>query len=100
MRKIPIKIRNAIAESKKNVRCAICGDKNNVEWHHVWIYAGRQINEHWAIVGACKNHHDRVNVEIEIKEQFERISLLQATDEDLAKYPKKDWSQIKRYLKI
>lgn len=100
MRKIPTKLRNEIVTSKKNTCCAICGDKNNIEWHHVWIYAGRQINEPWAIVGACKEHHERVTREPLIKEQFEMISLLRATEHDLAKYPKKDWQQIKRYLEI
>lgn len=100
MRKIPPKLRKEIEESGINKFCALCGSKNNVEWHHVWIYAGKQINEKWAIVGACKEHHDRVNKELAIREFFEVISLIRATDKDLEKYPRKNWNQAKKYLKI
>ena len=71
-----------------------------IQWHHPWIYAGKQINEPWAIVGACEGHHDEVTKDRAIKQAFETDSLMRATDEDLAKYPRKDWEQIKRTLGI
>lgn len=68
-----------------------------IEWHHIWIYAGKQINEKWAIVPACPSHHDRAH-QHEIKNRFEAISLQRAAQEDLNKYPKKNWKQIINYL--
>lgn len=71
-----------------------------LEWHHVWIYGGRQINEKWAIVPACKFHHDSVKNNKKVKELFERVSLVIATERELKKYPNFDWKQYKKYLKI
>lgn len=98
MRAIPESLKLQIKNSGINDACAYCGSKLNVEWHHVWIYGGKQINEIWAIVGACKYHHGEVNKNNEIKEFFEIVSLTRAYEEDLEKYPKKDWELIKRYL--
>ncbi len=76
------------------------GCEGRIEWHHCWIYAGTQINELWAILGACKKHHDMVKTDTFIKEAFERRSLEIATDEELAKYPKKSWNTLKKYLNV
>lgn len=69
-----------------------------VEWDHVWIYAGRQINEKWAIVGVCKKHHAAKEGNLLLKDSIARASLRLATEEDLAKYPRKNWVQIRRAL--
>lgn len=66
-----------------------------IQWHHVWIYAGRQIDEVWAILGICEGHHDMVNGNEYIRHALQRESLLLASQEDLDKYPRKDWKQIK-----
>ena len=70
-----------------------------IQWHHVWEYQGRQINEVWAILGACELHHERVKTTWQVKEAFERRSLELASKEDLAKYPRFNWLQRKKYLK-
>ena len=69
-----------------------------VEWHHVWIYGGHQIQEVWAIVAACKYHHDMVGKQRAVRMAFEGASLREATEVDLAEYPRKPWKQIKRSL--
>lgn len=79
---------------------ACSAPQRKLEWHHVWIYAGRQIDEPWAILAACKGHHDMVNKDRAIKQAFEHASLLLATEEDLARYPRKNWDQIKKVLGI
>lgn len=76
------------------------GCQGRIEWHHVWIYAGTQINEIWAILGACERHHGMVKTHRIVKETFERRSLEIATEEELAMYPRKNWVQIKKYLNI
>lgn len=105
MRPIPLPLRRQLDTEPRMHRCVIaplqriygrCSGR--IQWHHAWIYAGTQINEEWAIVGACEGHHEEVKKDRAIKQAFETASLLIATDEDLAKYPKKDWEQIKRML--
>lgn len=105
MRVISPKVRKQLADDPRMRFCAIrrlavpfgaCDGR--IEWHHVWDYASRQIDEVWAIVGACHFHHEKVNKDSRIKSAFQRVSLALATDEDLAKYAKKNWSQIKLYL--
>ena len=92
-------MRDDIASRGINKKCALQGAgyglcSGKIQWHHVWIYAGRQINEPWAIVGACESHHEEVGRGGIVLEAFQKVSLSRATDEDLRKYPKKDWKQI------
>lgn len=106
MRAISLKMRQELEKLERMQRCAVkrlCYGETcvgRIEWHHVWIYAGRQINELWAIVGACKKHHDQVDSDPTIKNAFKIDSLLNATEKDLAKYPKADWEQRLRRLAI
>lgn len=61
-----------------------------ITWEHAWIYAGRKINEKWAIIPLCWYHHLGEGLN---KRLNQLVSLLRATPEDLAKYPRKDWKQ-------
>ncbi len=76
-------------------RCCIADDEcdGKIEWHHCWIYRGRQISERFAILPVCHKHHMN-----NPKEVLEYISLLRATEEELSRYPKYDWKQRKQYL--
>ena len=107
MRPIPPKLRQELEKLPRMKMCAIapvqhlyerCGGR--IEWHHVWTYAGRQINELWAIVGGCHKHHEMVKEQKAVKMSFEVASLLLADENSLKAYPKKDWAQIKRSLGI
>lgn len=76
-----------------------CGGRSTME--HVWIYAGRQIDEKWAIIRLCEKAHSvgpYQNNGILNKEKNRYISLIHASDIDLAKYPKVDWRQIRAHL--
>lgn len=99
MRPIPVKMRKEIAADPFMKNCARTDDSENcdgcITWEHCWIYAGKQINEPWAIIGICEYHHFGEGMD---KDRNQYISLQRATDEDLAKYPIKDWEQIKKYL--
>lgn len=64
---------------------------------HCWIYQDKQIDEAWAIV-PLRRDLNTSHPPKEIKDRCRIISLSRATDEELAKYPKKDWKQIKKYL--
>lgn len=103
MRPIPQTLRTLLEKEPRMKRCAascfsLC--EGRIEWDHVWIYAGRQINEPWAIVGVCKKHHYEKNGNREIKALVEEESLLHASVEDLEKYPRKDWTQELKKLGI
>lgn len=64
---------------------------------HAWKYAGRQINEAWAIIRLCARAHSvdqyQTGGGILDKRINEAISLRHATDQDLKKYPNRDWEQ-------
>lgn len=61
MRKIPEKLKNEILGDRFYDRCAlrhvVGGCDGRVTWEHAIIYAGRQLNEKWAIVPLCERHH-------------------------------------------
>lgn len=76
-----------------------CRGRSTME--HVWRYAGRQIDEKWAIIRLCEWAHsvgpylDRGILDKRINEW---ISLRHATLDDLEKYPAKDWEQRRKFL--
>ena len=58
MRKIPESVKR-ILQAEPNI-CALrdyppCGGR--ITWEHAIIYAGRQLNEPWAIIKICECHH-------------------------------------------
>lgn len=90
MRKIPIKLRNQIANdpfmkvcSRKDENC-----QGRITWEHAFIYAGKQINEKWAIIPLCEYHHLGKGLD---KRENEKIAISRATKQDLAKYNKRNW---------
>jgi len=97
MRPIPVKLRDEIANDPFYKRCCITGSFD-VSWEHCWTYGKNgQINEKWAIV-PLRRDLNTSHPPIDVKEKCRLISLLRATPEDLAKYPKKDWEQLLKYL--
>lgn len=91
MRKISPQVK-AILEIEPNV-CARAGDDcvGRITWEHTLIYAGKQIDEAWAIIKLCEYHHDvnfqqgngDLNKEINVW-----IALNRATDAELLQYSK------------
>lgn len=105
MTPIPPAIRGVLQGLRRMKRCALApvqdlyeSCEGRVEWHHVFIYGGKQIQEVWNIVAACKHHHDMVTKQRAVRMAFEAESLMEATDADLAEYPRKNWRQIKKTL--
>lgn len=103
MRPIPQELRDEMAADPYYAKCARADSTcdGRITWEHAWIYAGKQINEPWAILPICEYHH-AVNMYQDggdlDKQINQRLSLARATDEDLAKYPRKDWKQQKIWL--
>jgi len=100
MRKIPAALKKKIASNPTMKSCAYktypergsahCSGR--ITWEHAFIYAGRQINEEWAIIPLCWFHHLGAGLN---KRFNEYLALRRATEEDLKKYPNRDWKQLK-----
>lgn len=96
MRPIPKKLREQLAQDPFMKRCCFPGcSEIRVEWHHVFLYAGKQINERFSIVPACVFHHRGKGFD---KRTFERIALSRATQEELDRYPMRNWDQMRLAL--
>lgn len=70
-----------------------CQGRSTME--HAWIYRGRQITDKWAIIRICYWAHLGPGLNKRINEW---LALRHAMPEDLAKYPGKNWGQIKKFL--
>jgi len=96
MRPIPKKLKDEISSDPYYLKCARSGSdcRGRITWEHAFIYSGRQINEKWAIIPLCVYHHlgDGLNKRIN-----EKIAVNRATEEDLKKYPRKNWLIYKKY---
>lgn len=102
MRSIPIKMREELASDPEMKICIYqdqeapnhaCGGR--IEFEHAFIYAGRQINEIWAIVGCC-TAHNRSNVMVKDYNRYRAILKARERgfwEEVKAKYPKFNWEQ-------
>lgn len=107
MRPIPQKMKNEMLGDPLYMKCLraeICKDhacQGRITLEHVWIYAGRQINEIWAIIPLCAYAHsvdlfqDRGILNKEINEW---LSINRMTEEDMQKYDRKDWKARKAWL--
>jgi len=105
MRPISKRIRDVLSRDPWMTRCANCGSSIQVQWHHPFKYAGKQINEVWSLVPLCDNCHNH-DVTGLIKGDFSKlISLVRAMgiygiylEMVKIKYPKTKWEMIYDYL--
>lgn len=96
MTKIPIKVRKEIANDPTYRVCKleghhghICGGRITME--HAIIYAGRQIQEKWAIVSICARGQEVdqfQDAHTMNKELNQWVAFNQATDEELQAFKK------------
>lgn len=89
MRKIPTKLKQEMEDDPYYKRCARHEDggcSGRITWEHAIIFAGRQLNEKWAIIPLCERHHavgtyqDAGTLD---KQRNVQIALNRATDEEL-----------------
>lgn len=100
MRKISQKVKNEILNDPFYDRCARsdegCCD-GRITWEHAFIYAGKQIDERWAIIPLCTYHHavDEHQGGGDLKKDLNEYIALERAKElgvDLyEKYPRRDW---------
>lgn len=103
MNNTPQWIRNIWAKEEKPPLCVRHAEgtcKGRITREHALIYAGRQIQELWAIIPLCAFHHavDFYQDSGDLRKRVnEVIAVSRATAEELKKYPKANWDQLLRY---
>lgn len=100
MRAIPMRKRNKMNADpfyKVCIRSILgeCDCEGRIEFEHCFIYAGKQLNEIWAIIPCCTYHHRGAGLN---KELNKLVALMRATPNDFVKYPKKNWQTELDYL--
>lgn len=101
---IPVNLREEMANDPYYKKCCLTGYTNEkINWHHNFIYAGKQVNEKWCILPVKESIHQyHKGITSEVKEKLDYIMLnrFEGTMEDLAKkFPKINWEQKYKYLK-
>ena len=92
MHPIPPKLRRELNEDPYYKTCARADEscQGRITFEHAVLYAGRQVQERWAIIPLCEWHHlgrglvKRINIEIAMK---------RATADDRSKYPRLKWKR-------
>ena len=92
MRKVSSKVKKQlISENSVCSRVSDGGCAGRITWEHAIIYAGRQVDEPWAIIKLCARHHavdewqDKGDLQ---KEKNVWIALNRATDDELRRISK------------
>lgn len=86
MTPIPPDVREAMARDPFMKRCCLASDgmcAGRIEWHHAVIFAGRQVQKRFAIIGACKDYHHRFANRKDIAERFLKVVLSRGTEQEL-----------------
>jgi len=89
---IPKKMREELAQDPFMKKCALWDAEcmGRVEWNHAVTYAGKRLNELWAIIPLCTKHHkEEAKNRMAIKEIVrDRIKHFGAEKEIKQRYPK------------
>lgn len=89
---MPKKLRENLNDDKNYQKCLLKNNdcKGRIEFHHHFQYAGKQIQEKWAIVALCHYHHSIVrNKEIANRVAWVALNRLLYNKELLEKAKKK-----------
>lgn len=104
MRKISSTVKSKILVDPFYDTCSRWEDGHcdgRITWEHAFIYAGRQIDEVWAIIPLCEYHHSigihHGTGDLQ-KKKNHWISLNRATNEELQKYPRADFIKMRHDL--
>lgn len=91
---IPKKLRDALKEDPEYKICSLHGHgecAGRITWEHAILYAGKRINERWAIIPLCELHHAVGRFQDAgtcRKDLNVWVALNRASDDDLARYSK------------
>ena len=92
---IPQKLRDEMADDPYYKYCARASGhcEGRITWEHAMTYAGKRINEKWAIIPLCEFHHGLLGSGGMNKSVNVSIALARANREDLEKYPRAFWAK-------
>jgi hypothetical protein len=93
---IPAKLRKELNEDPYYRACARADDtcKGRITWEHALTYAGKQIQERFAILPLCAYHHsvdefqDGPGLNKRINKE---LAMARATEADKKNYPRLQW---------
>ena len=87
---IPKKLLNEILEDKFYKKCCLTGKSyGKIDFHHNLIFAGKQVQEKFAILPVHNSIHQYHNgLTSEVKEKLNRIMVSRMTEEQLDYYSK------------
>lgn len=91
MNNMPLKLREECANDKFYKQCCahgyFCSCDGKIEFHHNMIYASKQVQEKFAILPLCQEHHKNEKYKI-LKNYLNWIMLNRASEDQLNKYSK------------
>jgi len=90
MRPIPIKLRMQLMDNPSMNECVLRDEHchGSIQWDHALTYAGKQVNEAWAIIPVCEAHHGAQH-----QRKREWLALSRAIKKELKHYPKIKYKQ-------
>jgi len=99
MRKIPLNIRKQISEDNFYRTCCVADEIcfGKIEIHHNMIYAGKQVDDLFALLPVCLYHHEREKCR-EIGDKLDKVMISRMTIEDEKKFDRINWLVKKQYL--
>ena len=102
MNAIPEKVKKKLLQYEQKCQRADEGDcAGRITWEHALVYAGKQVQEDWALLFICARHHgvdEYQDKGLMNKEKHELIALNQAPPEAFDVYYKSNWRQRLKYL--
>lgn len=88
MNKMPTDLRAKLDKDPWYHRCTVTGATlGKIEWHHNFIFAGKQVQEEWCILPLAQKVHDRANRK-DVREVLDWIMLNRTDDATLLRYGK------------
>lgn len=98
MNRIPPKLKAELAADPEYKLCVL-GDtfpdgmncSGRITWEHAILYAGKQVQERWAIIPLCVYHHLGNGLNKRWNKQY---AMSRATEEDKKKYPRLNWEPL------
>ena len=90
MNNMPLKLRKELSEDPEYKICILRDSEcsGRITFQHAVIYAGRQVQERWAILPMCVRHHLG---DLHDAARDQKIAMKRATEEDRKKYPRLKW---------
>jgi 5-methylcytosine-specific restriction endonuclease McrA len=95
------KMHERLSNLPRMFNCENCGSKQSIERNHAIIYAGKRLNEEYALRALCTSCHRGENGTINRRaDLINKINAIQEGLEHLkVNYPKRNWKQeLNRYL--